>query len=104
MWRIPERHRRAQDRRQVLEPPDHECGQRTEQEPEAEGAADREADHAGPQEQRQEGEGPGDRPDERLDGLDRDAQRAGPVGPLGGGTDGDAEVGVAQQCTDTEQH
>ena len=72
------------------------------QEVEGEGRADRQADHPGPQEQGEEGERPGDRPHDRVEVLHGDAEEAGPVGAVGGRSDGDADGGALQEEADAE--
>ncbi len=95
--------RRDRDRRQPFHAADDRGGERLEQEARAEHLADRQADDAGTQEHRDVREDAGDHPDDRVEAADGNAERQGPVAPLGRAADRDAEVRVAHEQAETDE-
>jgi hypothetical protein len=98
-----ERHRARCDPGHVVQATEHQRGERPEQDPVAQDAAERQAEDAGAEERRHEGEERGDRPDEGLQPLHGHAEQRRPVCALRAGTHGDASTGPAQEHHDRQQ-
>ena len=100
----PSSTRRNEDRREPLHARHDGGGQRPHQDGRAEQPPDRKTDDAGTKEDGERGEHGRDDPHDRLDALDRDAEQERPVGVLGARTDGDADVRVAEERHERDDH